>query len=615
MANTGERSRLAYDSPDPIRRIPMLHELGNVLILLAAAVIAVPIAKALRLGAVLGYLVAGLLIGPFALGLIRTPEEVLELSELGVVMLLFLLGLELSPQRLWLMRRAVFGVGAIQVGSALLPLALIAWWLGLGPVAALVAAFGLALSSTAFVLQILSERNELPAEHGRSAFGVLLFQDLVAVPVLALLPLAGSGSDSGLGWSQVGQVLGAIALVMLAGRFLSRPLFRLVARARSTEVFTAAALLVVLGTAALMHAVGLSMALGAFLAGVLLANSEYRHELEAHVEPFKGLLLGLFFLAVGMNIDLRLLSERPLAVLGLMAGFLLLKCTLLGLLAWRLKLRQAGALLFIALLAPGGEFAFVVYQQAQANGVLPASVADLLTLAVALSMTATPLLVLAAEAWIARRELQAARRPDDIIDDDERPQVVIAGFGRVGQIVGRILKAKGICFVAIDPDTDQVDLSRRFGNKIYYGDPTRAELLRAARTDQAKAFILAVDDPAMSVRIAETVRRHYPDLTILARARNRQHAFALMDLGIEKVIRETLHSSLWMSRLLLELLGLSEADARARVERFRIHDEALLAQQQLVHGDEAQLMQTTMEAREELARLFDADRRSQPDGD
>lgn len=615
MANTGERSRLAYDSPDPIRRIPMLHELGNVLILLAAAVIAVPIAKALRLGAVLGYLVAGLLIGPFALGLIRTPEEVLELSELGVVMLLFLLGLELSPQRLWLMRRAVFGVGAVQVGSALLPLALIAWWLGLGPVAALVAAFGLALSSTAFVLQILSERNELPAEHGRSAFGVLLFQDLVAVPVLALLPLAGSGSDSGLGWSQVGQVLGAIALVMLAGRFLSRPLFRLVARARSTEVFTAAALLVVLGTAALMHAVGLSMALGAFLAGVLLANSEYRHELEAHVEPFKGLLLGLFFLAVGMNIDLRLLSERPLAVLGLMTGFLLLKCALLGLLAWRLKLRQAGALLFIALLAPGGEFAFVVYQQAQANGVLPASVADLLTLAVALSMTATPLLVLAAEAWIARRELHAARRPDDIIDDDERPQVVIAGFGRVGQIVGRILKAKGICFVAIDPDTDQVDLSRRFGNKIYYGDPTRAELLRAARTDQAKAFILAVDDPAMSVRIAETVRRHYPDLTILARARNRQHAFALMDLGIEKVIRETLHSSLWMSRLLLEALGLNQADALARVERFRIHDEALLAQQQLVHGDEAQLMQTTMEAREELVRLFDADRRSEPGTD
>lgn len=591
----------------------MLHELGNVLILLAAAVIAVPIAKALRLGAVLGYLVAGLLIGPFALGLIRTPEEVLELSELGVVMLLFLLGLELSPQRLWLMRRAVFGVGAMQVGSALLPLALIAWWLGLGPVAALVAAFGLALSSTAFVLQILAERNELPAEHGRSAFGVLLFQDLVAVPVLALLPLAGSGSDAGLGWSQVGQVLGAIALVMLAGRFLSRPLFRLVARARSTEVFTAAALLVVLGTAALMHAVGLSMALGAFLAGVLLANSEYRHELEAHVEPFKGLLLGLFFLAVGMNIDLRLLSERPLAVLSLMAGFLLLKCALLGLLAWRLRLRQAGALLFVGLLAPGGEFAFVVYQQAQANGVLPAPVADLLTLAVALSMTATPLLVLAAEAWIRRRELQAEQRPDDVIDEDERPQVVIAGFGRVGQIVGRILKAKGICFVAIDPDTDQVDLSRRFGNKIYYGDPTRAELLRAARTDQAKAFILAVDDPAMSVRIAETVRRHYPDLTILARARNRQHAFALMDLGIDKVIRETLHSSLWMSRLLLESLGLSAADATARVERFRVHDEALLAQQQLVHGDEVKLMQTTMEAREELVRLFDADRRSEPD--
>ncbi|MCB1589561.1 MAG: monovalent cation:proton antiporter-2 (CPA2) family protein [Xanthomonadales bacterium] len=591
----------------------MLHELGNILILLAAAVIAVPIAKKLRLGAVLGYLVAGLVIGPFALGLIRTPEEVLELSELGVVMLLFVIGLELSPQRLWLLRRSVFGVGALQVGSALLPLALIGWWLGLGMVAAAVAAFGLALSSTAFVLQILAERNELTAEHGRSAFGVLLFQDLIAVPVLALLPLAGSSADSGLDWAKVGQVLGAIAIVMFAGRFLSRPLFRLVARARSTEVFTAASLLVVLGTAALMHAVGLSMALGAFLAGVLLANSEYRHELEAHVEPFKGLLLGLFFLAVGMNIDLRLLSERPLAVLALMLGFLLLKFAVLGLLAWRLKLPRNGAPMFVALLAPGGEFAFVVYQQAQANGVLPVAIADLLTLAVALSMAATPLLVLLVEAWIARRQAEATPRPDDVIDD-ERPQVVIVGFGRVGQIIGRILKAKEICFVAIDPDTNQVDLSRRFGNKIYYGDPSRAELLRAAGAEQARMFILAVDDPAASVRIAGTVRRNFPDLPILARARNRQHAFALMDLGITRVIRETLHSSLWMSRQLLEALGLDAAEALQHTERFRVHDEQLLSQQQLVHGDEAKLMQTTMEAREELARLFEADRRSEPTG-
>jgi monovalent cation:proton antiporter-2 (CPA2) family protein len=586
----------------------MLHELGNVLILLAAAVIAVPIAKRLRLGSVLGYLIAGLLIGPYALALIETPDEVLELSELGVVMLLFLLGLELSPQRLWLMRRTVFGVGAVQVCSALLPLALVAWWLGLGPLAALVAAFGLALSSTAFVLQILSERNEISTQHGRTAFGVLLFQDLIAVPVLALMPLLGSGAAASTGWTQFAQVIGAIALVMLAGRFMSRPLFRLVARARSAEVFTAAALLVVLGTAALMHAVGLSMALGAFLAGVLLANSEYRHELEAHVEPFKGLLLGLFFLAVGMNIDLRLLSERPLPVLAVLFGFLALKLALLALLARQLKLPAGGSLLFLALLAPGGEFAFVVYHQGLAAGVLAPEVAKLLTLAVALSMAATPFLVLAAEAWIRRMDSRDQRPFDEI--DDEEPMVVIAGFGRVGQIIGRILTAEGIRYVAIDPSTEQVDLSRRFGSKIYYGDPARAELLRAAKVDQARAFILAVDDAAASVRIATTVRRHYPDLRILARARNRQHHFALRDLGVECIVRETLHSSLYMAQRLLSDLGLTAEQAANRVARFRVHDENLLAQQHLIHRDEVQLMQTSLQAREELARLFEADRAS-----
>lgn len=588
----------------------MLHELGNVLILLAAAVIAVPIARLLRLGSVLGYLIAGLLIGPFALALIESPEEVLELSELGVVMLLFLLGLELSPQRLWLMRRTVFGVGAVQVFSALLPLALIAWWLGLGPLAALVAAFGLALSSTAFVLQILAERNELSTQHGRTAFGVLLFQDLIAVPVLALMPLLGSGAGAGAGWTQVVQVIGAIALVMFAGRFLSRPLFRLVARARSTEVFTAAALLVVLGTAALMHAVGLSMALGAFLAGVLLANSEYRHELEAHVEPFKGLLLGLFFLAVGMTVDLRLLSEHPLPVLGILFGFLALKLAVLALLARHLKLSPGGGLLFLALLAPGGEFAFVVFHQGLLTGVLAPAVANILTLAVALSMAATPFLVLLAEAWM-RRSDDRNTRPDDEIDDNEDPVVVIAGFGRVGQIIGRILSAEGICYVAIDPNTEQVDLSRRFGSKIYYGDPARAELLRAAKVDRARAFILAVDDPAASVRIATTVRRHYPDLPILARGRNRQHHFALRDLGVECIVRETLHSSLQMARHLLADLGLSAEQAANRIARFRVHDENLLAQQHLIHRDEVQLVQTTVQAREELARLFEADRETQ----
>lgn len=585
----------------------MAHHLHIVLVLLAAAVIMVPIARLLKVGAVIGYLAGGLLVGPFALGLIETPAEVVAVSELGVVMLLFLLGLELSPRRLWLLRRSVFGVGAVQVFASMLPLALLGLWWGLTLPVALIAAFALSLSSTAFVLQILSERREMPTEHGRAAFGVLLFQDLLAVPVLALIPLMANDGDFALDWIAIGKVVSAIAAVMIAGRFAFRPIFGLVARANSAEVFSAAALLVVLGTASLMHEVGLSMGLGAFLAGVLLAESRYRHELEAHIEPFKGLLLGLFFIGVGMTIDLRLLAAEPQQVVLILLVFVAVKVVILFWLARRQKLAASGTVLFTALLAPAGEFAFVVFQQAQLSGAMASEPAQLLTLSAALSMVLTPFMVMAAQAY-SRRAKASDQRPYDQIDE-EQAQIVIAGFGRVGQIVGRVLNAQRTCFVALDTSPEQVDLSRRFGHRIFYGDPSRAELLRAAKTGGAELFVLSVADPEVSVRIARVVRREYPNLPILARARNRQHAFALMELGITKVFRETLDTSLRMTHLVLEEIGLSTQEASERVERFRKADEDLLLQQHELRGDEVRLIQTTLQAREELAELFEADRR------
>ena len=579
------------------------------LIFLIAAVVAVPLFRRLGLGAVLGYLVAGVLMGPFGWKLVDDPARMLAFSELGVVMLLFVIGLELSPSRLWVMRRHVFGIGGLQVAITALVIGAATMLMGLGWKANLVIGLGLALSSTAVGLQLLAERKELTTGYGRLAFAVLLFQDLAAIPLLALIPLLGANSaaHSGPPLDAVLRAVGMIALVVIGGRLLLRQLFRAVAWSKMGEVFTATSLLVVVGTAWLMQWAGLSMGLGAFLAGVLLADSEFRHELEAQIEPFKGLLLGLFFIAVGMSIDLqRVMAEPALIAKGVLA-LLAIKTLILfavGMRPGRLPTREA--LMLGAVLALGGEFAFVVFGEAFRVGLIDAVLRDRLVAIVGLSMAATPLLVIAVSRWLVEHPERKAERVADVIDNGN-PRVIIAGFGRMGQIVGRMLRAQRIPFTALEHSVEQVELLRSFGTMIYYGDPTRPDLLRAAHADRAEVFVLTTDDPESTIRTARLLKRLYPHLKVFARARNRQHAFKLMDLGVEVVIRETFHSSLELSQQVLEALGVPPAVASERREKFRAHDEQYLREQHLVYDDEAALIASAQQARQDLEQLFEAD--------
>lgn len=582
-------------------------------VFLSAAVCAVLLSKRLKLGAVIGYLLAGVVIGPQVLKLITDERTVLAFSELGVVFLLFVLGLELSPQRLWVMRRHLFGMGSAQMLLVTGVVAIIAKLSGLSTAAAVIAGFGLALSSTAFTLQILAERDEVASEHGRASFGVLLFQDLIAVPVLALIPLFGARQaevSTRPFWQSSLMVVAAVAAVIFAGRHLLRPIFRMVARAKMSELFTAVSLLVVLGTALLMQNVGLSMGLGAFLAGMLLADSEYSHEVEGHIEPFKGLLLGLFFMAVGMNLDLHLLLAKPALIFGLVAGLALLQMLLMWAVARAFGQTHPSALLLAALLASGGEFAFVVFKTAETASLLDAETAALLNVVVAVAMGITPLLVLGVHFLSKRLNVTVARPFDEIKSDAAK--VIIAGFGRVGQIPARVLAAQKIPFTVIDPDSDVVDFARRFGGNIFYGDTTRPETLRAAKIEQAEVLVLALEDMDRSIRTARVAKKLNPTLKIIARARNRRHAHKLMDLGIDDAVRETLHSALLITHKVLEGLGFSDEAAADRVERFRILDEASLKEQFLFHDDEQALIQSVAQSRTELAALFEADAKMVP---
>ncbi len=591
--------------------------LGQAAVFLAAAVAIVPISRRLGLGSVLGYLGAGMLIGPQALNLAGDVDSILHFAEYGVVLLLFIIGLELQPSRLWVLRRSVFGLGSAQLLATTLPLALAAHALGLAWPAALITGFGLAMSSTAFALQLLAERQQLTTHHGRAAFAILLFQDLAVIPLLALLPLlAPAAADGGQSTALAGMLKAAamLALVVLGGRYLLRPILRVVAATRIHELFTAMTLLVVVATSLAMQYAGLSLALGAFMAGVLLADSEYRHELEADIEPFKGLLLGLFFIAVGASVNLGLLTAQPLAVLALVAGLLATKGLVLFALA-RLAGQRADSARQLGLtLSQGGEFAFVIFTAAVGAQLMPRAIAELLVLTVSLSMVATPLLLAAHDRllapWLRAREQPA---PFDTIDDPGNP-VIIAGFGRVGQIVARILRARKIGFTALESNAEQVDFVRRFGSKTYYGDPARLELLRAARAGQARLFVLAIEDVEHSLRTAETVRRHFPDLKIIARARNRQHVYRLMKLGINWIIRDTYLSSLEMAAQVLRELGLGEREAARSVQRFREHDEALLLRNYAFHDDEARLADLARHAAQELEDLFEQDAREDRPG-
>ncbi len=584
--------------------------LAETAILLAAAVVAVSLFRFLRLSSILGYVAAGLVIGPWGLNLIGDVGRITNASEFGVVLLLFIIGLELQPTRLWVMRRTVFGLGAAQVALCTALLGGAAWSLGLPPVAAGVVGFGLSLSSTPLVLQLLAERGELKSQHGRAAFGILLFQDLAVLPLLAILPLLSPNGaphpTGGAWWVGLLKLLVAIAVgVIGGGRLLLRPALRIVARVRVAEVFTAAALLTVIATALIANQAGLSMSLGAFLAGMLLADSEFRHELEADLEPFKGLLLGLFFVCVGMSANLGLLESEPLKLLALTLAFLVVKTLAVTALGRFGRCRGDEAWKLGFTLPTGGEFAFVLFTLAARQRLLDARTADLLVLAVTLSMMLAPLLLLAEEA-VRERWLSPPQAPYDAIEERDTP-VIIAGFGRFGQIVARILRVKRVSFTALDSSQTHVDFVRRFGNKVYYGDASRLDLLRSAGAATARVLVLALDDVEASVRTAVLAREQFPNLRVFARARNRQHAFALMDAGVTVIVRETYSSSLEMAGRVLEALGTTAGAAREAVRRFREHDEATLAAQYAVKEDESKFRATTVEAAQQLEKLFEAD--------
>jgi monovalent cation:proton antiporter-2 (CPA2) family protein len=584
--------------------------------LLACATISVPVCRWLRISPVLGYLFAGILAGPSVSGWVSDVEDMQHASEFGIVMLLFVIGLELQPSRLWALRRAIFGLGGSQMLLCSLVGASLAMLMGLDWQGALLVGFALSLASTPLVLQTLKERNELASQHGRAAFGILLFQDVAVLPVLAAVPLIGaSAAGSGAGpalWLMLGKLVALLVLLGLAGRLLLRPALRILARAQVPEAFTAGALLVVIGTAMLANGLGMSMALGAFIAGVLLADSEFRHQLEADIEPFKGLLLGLFFMSVGMATNLAALAEAPGAIAGLALLLMALKVLLqagLGRLFGQ-PVATAWSLGFV--LCTGGEFAFVLLSMAAGNRALATGTVDALVLAVTLSMIASPLLYAAYLRWVQPRFASETGRPYDEVRDDAS-RVIIAGFGRFGQIVGRVLTTRGIRYTALDASQTQVDFVRDFGNKVYYGDAARIDVLRAAGAGQAEVLVLAIDDVEASVRAAAQIRQQFPHLRLFARARNRQHSFQLMDAGVHYLIRETLVSSLEMAQEVMESLGSTRRDAERAIERFRAHDQATLLRQHGIRDNPDLMRATSREAAAQLRTLFDADKEESAD--
>jgi glutathione-regulated potassium-efflux system protein KefB len=593
--------------------------LETLVALFGATVIALPITRLLGLGSILGYLLAGVAIGPSGFGLVAGVGQITAISELGVVMLLFLIGLELRPHRLWVLRSTILGLGFGQMLPSAAIIAVCAHLAGVGWNGAVVLGAGLALSSTAIVLPMLGERKLLATTAGRDGFAVLLFQDMMFVPLVALVPLLAPGhiaaslpthlpSAADVPWHAVLRGLGVILLILVGGTLLVGPVFRGVARLRSPEIFTATALLLVVGTAALADWAGLSMSLGAFMAGVMLSDSEYRHAIQADIEPFEGLLLGFFFISVGMSADIGLAARAPMAIAFGVLGLLAAKIAVAFAVGWVKRHNAASALRFAIALPEGSEFSFVLFGAATAVGALDKTVAEMATLVVALSMIATPLLFAATERLvIPRLEPRKPVRAADVIEEVDAP-VIICGFGRVGQIVGRMLRVQRIAYTALDQDAGLIATARRFGIKVYFGDPTRVDLLRAAGAARARVLVIALDDKEAVVKLAEMAKAEFPHLAILARAHDRNHAHLLMDVGVSDIIRETYFSALRVSELVLGRLGMAEAEARRVVSVFRAHDERLLVETHAYASDEKRVIQTTEQAADELADLFEQDR-------
>ena len=585
--------------------------LTGTLVYLAAAVLAVPLAKFLGLGSIIGYLGAGIFIGPWGLKLVTDPQDMLHFAEFGVVLMLFLVGLELEPRRLWQLRKPIFGWGSVQLfGSAAL-------MLGAGVLAgvdwrlALVAAVGLGLSSTAIGLGVLNERALMNTTSGQSVLSVSLLQDVAAIPLLALLPLlavAGAHAAGGGGWLAAAKALGVIAAIVLGGRLLLRPALRWIARSDTPEIFTAASLLLVVATAALMQSVGLSMALGAFLAGVLLAESEYRRELETDIEPFKGLLLGLFFIAVGMSIDFAVVLSQPLLMAAVVLGFLLLKFAVLWAMGRAMPLPKPERPVFMILLAQGGEFGFVVFQTAAQAGVISAPASSFLVAAVAISMLLTPLLLVAADRWVIPKLAGQPGHIEPEISELQNRSVIIAGSGRYGQIVARLLFANGIKPTLLDHDAESIEAFRKFGWRVFYGDATRLDLLRVAGAAQAKVLVLAIDDMEQSVDVAKLALQHFPNLHLVARARNAEHYYALRNLGVQFIERETFDSALMSGRTVLERLGWQPHQARNLALRFKRHNLVQLDKMAPLWKDEDKLIAAAKQGRQQLEELFAQER-------
>ena len=584
--------------------------LNDVAVLLAALALAGPLARWLGIAAVLGYLMAGVLLGPFGLGTVFTTNDaaqILHVAEFGVVLLLFLIGLELRPKRLWAMRDAIFGLGAAQVFVTALALGLVAMAFGVRPQSALFAGAALALSSTAFALQVMEENGELATRHGRLGFAVLLFQDLAAIPLIALAPffaMSAASAAAELDIMAAGRGLLTIVAIIVGGRYLLDAVLRLVALSRVKEAMTAAALLTVVGVTIVMQAVGLPASLGGFIAGALLAESSYRHELEADIQPFEGLLMGMFFTAIGMSLNLSLLLSHPFLILALTAGLMAIKALVLyGLGRWQgLQAGPARRLAFA--LAQGGEFAFVLLSVGRAAGVLGNDPAQILAVVVTMSMALTPFLLM-----LDKRVFTTAVAPlmafDKLPDNDGH--VVIAGFGRFGQIVARVLRAKGVSFTALDISAEQVESVRRFGNKAFFGDASRPDILEAANTAKARAFVLAIDDIEASMRTVELVKSRFPHVPIYARARNRVHAHRLLDAGVKTLQRETFLSSLELTRQLLSGLGFSDRVAGRAIQTFRTHDERRLIEDYKVGTDMDKLQAKARGDALTLAQLFQED--------
>jgi glutathione-regulated potassium-efflux system ancillary protein KefC len=589
--------------------------LANSLIYLGAAVIAVPLARAVGLGTIIGYLAAGIAIGPWGLGIVRNAPDILHFAEFGVVLMLFLVGLELEPRRLWSMRRPIFGWGTAQVAICALLLCAAGMAAGLPWRVSLVAALGLALSSTAIALQVMGERNLLPTSSGQAGFSILLFQDVAAIPILALLPLLGGVADADAGSPGRGfealRIVGVVAIIVLGGRLALRPILRWIAKSRTPEIFTAASLLLVVAIAALCQLVGLSMALGAFLAGVLLAESEFRRELETDIEPFKGLLLGLFFIAVGMSIDFGVLMKSPALMAAIVIGFMALKAAVIYALARAMRVPMQERPVFTLLLAQGGEFAFVVFQAAAGASVMPPEIASLLIGAVAVSMLLSPLVLVAIDKWLLPRWANRNTPQFDEISEAQHAPIIIAGFGRYGQIIGRMLAAQGIAATVLDHDADMIEAMRAFGYRVFYGDATRLDLLRTAGADSAKVLVIAVDDVDQSLAIVDLAREHFPHLELVARARDVTHWNKLRDRGVVRVERELFEASLRSARTVLEVLGFPPGEARHHAMRFRRHNLQLFEQMYPHYRDRAKLIAVAREGRRQLEEQMAQERAEQ----